>query len=381
LGAPFLSASSTASDPAAAASDLCRQLGSEAPAVLVFFADSDATAIEAELRKSYPETTILGCSQTGSFARGAYLDSGVSAFAFPKGRLGRHAACLTEVNDSVKESVAACLGTIEEQLGTSLRDADSTRFVTLLFMAHGGLELGPTETVTRGIIRNREISEALGEHAPTHTFVGGSPGSLPVPPTRITVNGRSHGGPAMALLTLELESFTTFSTSAAVPTAGPFKVTRSDGQVIQELDGKPAAEVYTAALGVPLDQFDPVMAYSAPLGMMMDGEVWCNQVRVADKTLVTDISTIPQGAEVHVLKLSDVVATTRAALEKKQRELGKPFAGAILFNCDTRNTVLREAKQTGAFLECFPFPMAGTHCLGESYFGAVGYTTVGLLLG
>jgi methyl-accepting chemotaxis protein len=160
-------------------------------------------------------------------------------------------------------------------------------------------------------------------------------------------------------------------------TTKPMRVNKAQGNVIFELDGVPAFEVYrrhAAKSGVSLTResagpylignelgihfFDRITRARAPLSVGADGSLSC----AAD---------VPQGSMVSILdgEPDNMVAAARSAAEEaKERLNGAKAAGVLLFDCVCRGMILKTAfnREIDAVRSVFgDVPIAGFLTYGE----------------
>ena len=157
-----------------------------------------------------------------------------------------------------------------------------------------------------------------------------------------------------------------------------FRVTKTDGNTLVELDGRPAARVYreelerlgllapgdelvaamaTYELGVQDDDADGEgFRIRAPLGVNPDGSIVL-------------ASALPPGAVVRVMAADPeaLIESARALGRRVARTLETEIRGALVFDCAARLQLLgdRYAEQVDAFFGGRPFPRLGIGCYGE----------------
>jgi len=89
---------------------------------------------------------------------------------------------------------------------------------------------------------------------------------------------------------------------------------------------------------------------------------------------------IGEGAELEILRSTDIVEETRAALERKRKMLGG-ISGVVNFNCILRTLELRRNGQEQAYGQLFTeVPTVGFSTYGEEYLGHVNQTATMLVL-
>ena len=161
------------------------------------------------------------------------------------------------------------------------------------------------------------------------------------------------------------------------PNSNRMRVTRSSANVVQQIDNRPAFDVYkdfAAARGVSLTPenagaflianelgihvFDELRRARAPLSVGADGSLAC-------------AAEIPEGASVSILdgEPESMVAAARRAAEEACRNLGgSRAAGVLLFDCVCRGMILdgRFGQEIEAVASVFPdVPVAGLLTYGE----------------
>ncbi len=134
------------------------------------------------------------------------------------------------------------------------------------------------------------------------------------------------------------------------PIGLPLKVTKSEGAVLKELDGKPALKIYEDYFGKEAEELikEPIarMAYTYPLGMSVEGS---NEFLIRDPVIanekgeITLAGEIPQGKTVRLM-IGDrdrAIAAAKDAAETALADLGgKNPQVVIMFNCMARNRLL-----------------------------------------
>jgi methyl-accepting chemotaxis protein len=160
-------------------------------------------------------------------------------------------------------------------------------------------------------------------------------------------------------------------------TTKPMRVTKAEGNVVQEIDGQPAFAVYekhAAARGTKLTRenagkylianelgvcfFDKISRARAPLSVGADGSLTC-------------AGDIPRGSMVSILdgEVGPMVAAAKTAAEKAHKQLGhRRVAGVLLFDCVCRGMILKDQfdKEVEAVRSVFRgAPIAGFLTYGE----------------
>jgi hypothetical protein len=159
----------------------------------------------------------------------------------------------------------------------------------------------------------------------------------------------------------------------------PSIVTRSEGQVIHEIDGRPAEEVYLEQLGFTGVAFDDdefeVMAITHPLAQPeLHGDVRLRHVLSRDGDGSITVSTnIPSSAVIEFTELDhdELVASGARSVNEATGALAGPSPrAALVFDCAGRRRALQEGlpREVEAIREALGDPtppLAGLYTHGE----------------
>lgn len=163
------------------------------------------------------------------------------------------------------------------------------------------------------------------------------------------------------------------------PVGLPLKVTKANGVLLQEIDGKPALRVYEEYFGKEAAELvqEPLakMAYTYPLGIAVEGS---NELLIRDPVIanekgeITMAAAIPEGATIRLM-IGDRDKAIAAAKEAAQVALSQ-LEGAtprliLMFNCMARNKLLgiqcHEENQAVLHAIDASIPMLGFYTYGE----------------
>jgi hypothetical protein len=366
---------SRATSTAACAAECVAGLRGTDAAAIVFFAapTHDGRAIARALRQELPGVPIVGCTTAGEFNEAAMGDGGVSAIALPKGIVRRAISAIGDLSQGVDEGVRAALRSLSDGWRVSLRELDPSRYVGLVLIE--GM---------RG--QEERINEVLGNEAPLLHFVGGTAGDdLKFERTEVFRDDQSSAN-GMALLLLELEvPYTILKTCSYEKLGRRLTITRVDPvqRIVWEIDGRPAAEAYAEALGTTADRLTAAQFSVYPLGLMMNDEAFIRCVQqVKEGGGLSFACRLLEGVEVEVMKNTDIVAETTAAVREAVARVGGSASGAVLFNCAWRKLEIAQKGIAGEYLASLGgIPAAGFHTYGESWLGHMNCTLTGLILG
>ena len=364
------SVSSVDEDGEAAAADaarqLCRQLGGVPDWALCFFsAELNADAVLRGLGTRLPKTMpLVGCS---SYAE---IDS--------QEAMTRSVVLLGARNSGVAAHPVALRveGRSSSQLGQALGQAFRPLHPSLIVVLPDVLSVNATEVL-------RGLQSELGPHAP---IIGGAAADEGSFKKTFQICGhtlQSDGVVAMALSgPLQLA---TAARSGYSPVSMPRVATRVEGgNVLLELDGRPALSVYREFLG-PRAAEMPAVSIEFPLGVVPEGknETLPDLTRAIfrvdeDRGALILGGTVAQGAKLRILSCShkDILEGARKATAMAVTEMAHPDA-ALLFNCMSRKVALggRYRDEVVEAKRHLPadVPMAGFYTFGE--LSPVGGTT------
>ncbi len=165
------------------------------------------------------------------------------------------------------------------------------------------------------------------------------------------------------------------------PISGPKIVTRAEGTVVYEIDGKPAAELYEEFIGkeatdnlkgVTLSQ----LALSYPLGVKdnTSGEMLLRAPFFVDANgSITCGGEVLEGASVQLMigSKEDAVEAARHSAQQALAELGTAPKAAIIFSCHVRDELYATREQAKLEIDAIQeviglsVPLAGFYTYAE----------------
>jgi hypothetical protein len=140
-----------------------------------------------------------------------------------------------------------------------------------------------------------------------------------------------------------------------VPLGRPRVVTKAKGEIVYELDGKPAVTIYESYFGAQRKSFShPPLADTAmiyPLGMAVHQNSEClmrHALRVGEKGSLVFSGEFPEGAQVRLMigGYESALNAAREAAEQAASAIGKNrFKGALVFSSGGRQKMLGSEAQ------------------------------------
>jgi hypothetical protein len=310
-----------------------------------------------------PDTAWLGCTTAGQFTEEGFIESGLAVLLIASHEAD-HVLRFSEHADDRSKTFDELCGGIREQA----REARER--------GHGLLT---TVALVDGLSGEGErlVERLHAELSPSGEIVGGAAGD----------DGKFER-------TLVGSALRTTSTGAALlhvfssrrwgvgvdhglnPATEPMRVTRARGNVVYEIDGRPAFDVYreyAKAKGLDLrPESAGAFFINNELGLIFFNELRKARAPLSSKDgALTCAAEVPQGANVCILDGSRdnlLAAASRAAREASDRLGRSSAAGVLLFDCICRGTILGEdfGREIQAVRSVFPgVPLAGFLTYGE----------------
>jgi len=334
------------------------ELDSERTLLIVFGAAEYARRPKAlaELAAAFPRSTIAGCSSAGEIHGYAVADHTlvVAVVRFERTALAVAATPIAAMADSAAAGA---------RLGAELAPHNPQ----LVLVLSDGLSVNGTDLIrglSESLPKNTMIVGGLAADGDrfmqTWVLVGGVPQS-----GHVTAVGLA--GP------LQLGA----GSQGGWDTFGPERrVTRAEGNVLYELDGKPALALYKEYLG-ELASGLPATALRFPLAIREDPDAGVPVVRTilaVDEAAqsMTFAGNVPMGWRARLMRSNHdrlIAGAMRAAADATTGMTGGP-ALALAISCVGRRLVLgqRTEEETEAALEALP---AGSHQIGFYSYGEI----------
>jgi hypothetical protein len=141
----------------------------------------------------------------------------------------------------------------------------------------------------------------------------------------------------------------------------------ADGLTVEELDGRPACEVYAEALGMSCEALTSQQAARHPFGLRFRGKAFpVAAVRLTAERQLRMGVAVPEGERLNLLRPVGLVAQTRAQLDL----LARPGSAMLLFDCVNRLTEAGACGELEVYREALNRENA---CVIHSYGEQFGY--------
>lgn len=349
-----------------AAQDAIDHLGATDPnAVLVFSStEYDQEKMLEGVNSVTRGAVVVGCSTAGEITT--------------NGPVKRHSVAVMTLKT---ENVSFFAGVGENIAGGAVEAGKSAALSVKKQAPDGKLDafiMLPDVLTGNGADIVRGVLEGLGPHFP---LVGGAAGDdFEFKKTFQYLNDKVYSGTVVGLgITGEFKIGIGVK-HGWIPVGLPQKVTRSEGSVIHELDGKPAISIYE-------DYFGPEqaaelktetlarLAITYPLGMKVEGSeelLIRDPITVDANGSITCAAEIPQGSDIRLMigSREEAVKVAREAASNALSQLdGATPRAVIVFNCIARSKLFgeRSGDEIDAIQEAIgkEVPLIGFYTYGE----------------
>lgn len=320
----------------AAAQQACTQLAPHSPTCLIAFTTDayDQAAVVQGIRAASQQAPLIGCCAGGIISNAGTYTHGVVLLALASDDL--------KLDLSLVAGVKADPGRVADQLADQLEavlDNPSNQQAALMLVD------GLAGTLTDF------VQHATAAFGPLCPLVGGGAGdSFQFKQTYQFVNDQViSDGAAVGLL----QSPTPMGIGVQhgwEPAARGLVVTRSEGTIIYELDGRPAFAVYQELFpDLTVENFGRFVI-DHPIGLpQINGEFLIRDpLRTHPDGSIECIASVPKNVVAHIMHGSHETLFNAAQLATKRAlaALNGPPAALIIFDCVSRLAMLGEAAAT-----------------------------------
>ncbi|MDP3661651.1 MAG: FIST N-terminal domain-containing protein [bacterium] len=349
-----------------AAQDAVDNLGDSDPNAVIVFASVryDQAKMLAGVRSVSKNALLVGCSTAGEITTdGPAKRHSVAVMALKTDGINWYAG----VGENIAEGARVAGARAAEAVATQAPGKKLDAFIML-----------PDVLVGNGADIVRGVLDTLGPHFPV---VGGAAGDdFEFKKTFQYLNDIVYSG---AVIGLGLQGSFKMGIGVKhgwIPVGAPKKVTKSNGAVLHELDGKPAIRIYEDYFGAERakelkTEALAKLAITYPLGMQVEGSdelLIRDPITVDENGSITCAAEIPEGSEIRLMigSREEAVKVAKQAAKHAMRELGVATPKAvIIFNCIARSKLFGERRgdEINAIQEVVgkSTPLIGFYTYGE----------------
>ncbi|NDO47591.1 FIST N-terminal domain-containing protein [Clostridium sp. MD294] len=337
--------------------------------LLLFFASSfyDTSSPAKELSIAFPHSRIIGSTSHSEYCNSDYTENSVSIMAIDKQSVEDVCIQVVENIEQKQLNLHNLMQQMEAQFGgqEEIFNHFDHYVGIVLFEASAKAE----ET----------FMDSLGT-ASDILFVGGSSSTTENNISKVYVGDKSYNKAAVLAILKTVNGYDVLKTqSACILSERKIVVTKSDMQqrIVYEFDNRPCGEVYAEVIGVPKEQIQNYFV-SNPLGIVAEGEIFVRTFDQIKQDGITLHCGLPEGAEINVLKIGDIVADTKKALDST---ITYSPAGVINFNCLYRTFEMLNKELTKQYCSLFGrYNSIGFSTAGEAFLGHINETSTILVI-
>jgi len=326
--------------------------------------DRDLGAALTAVRRTAGQPTVIGATTAGEFTAAGLTHGGVTVMLVASDATSCRAGFARDLKEDHRGAA--------ERLARGLAEARQEAFSK-------NRRRTTTVLLTDGLAgKGEDLVLDLSERMSAAQIVGGAAGDEgEFRETRVGCDGDSASDAVAALHVLSEKPWGVGVGHGLRPTTKPMRVTKAADNVVLQVNGAPAFDIYrahAAQRGVKLTPanaspymianelgihfFDRVTRARAPLSVGENGSLNC-------------AAAIPEGAMVSILDgdpESMVAAASSAAEEARDHLEGSKAAGVLVFDCVCRGMILKDdfQREIGAVRKVFgEVPVAGFLTYGE----------------
>jgi methyl-accepting chemotaxis protein len=337
------------------------------PILLLVFASTKQPLdqLMPKLRGSFPHAVILSASTAGEFTEKRDAKGSTVMFA-----LAGDYRVFSGMGRGLKANVE---GAVAEALGGLPQEVEGYPHRTALLMLDPLSGNGEEATLI--------VSSSLGEDV---RLAGGTAGDdLKMKQTWVGLGDQVSSDALVLGLIFSRAPLGVGVCHGHRPISAPLRVTRAQGNVVFEVNGEPAWQVWAREtseaakhVGIDPNQLTPdqmgayLLRYEAGLSTGADYKIRAPLACNDDGSLVFACG-IPEGAEVQITESvpERQIESAREAARRARTQTGDaPIAGALVFDCICRNLILNKDFQRAVdsiSQELGNVPLAGFETYGE----------------
>ncbi len=364
----------------AAVRDVKNQMAGLKPAQVLYFAAKNYAPdrLAAAMRDAFPGAVTFGCASSGEIVNANMMTGALAVMAFEQDAFEFFdIAVLRRLGPDGKpadpaKQVEEAFAQFEAKLGRSIASLESEydKYVGLTFADGLPYYLEP-------------ILDRVGDltSVPFIGGIAGDDGAFAFTP--VFYDGKSYTDAVVLALVKPKRKFTIVKTQGLALLDTVFTITGAveEKRLVTHLDGRPAATVYSEAIGVPEEEMDFAGAFfDWPFGLMVGDEPFLRVAveRLPDSSL-RFLNSLKEGMRLKLARTADIVDTTRKSLEELRGRLGT-ISAMLHINCMSRHYDLMKAGEDAEFGALFAgYPNTGFASQGEVYIAIANATSTMLV--
>jgi len=308
---------SAAPAPAAAVSELVRQIGQPAMALVIFFASPsyDRRALAEAINTQLPGVEVIGCTTAGEITSEGYRENTIAGVSFGRDDYKAAIRLIPELDRFRMEHGNTAVQDLFAALGLApptMRSIPHQLFGMLLI---------------DGMSRQEEVVvSSISRYLDPIPLFGGSAGDgLDFGVTWVFADGAFHTNAAVLALIETNCPFSVFKLEHFRPTDKKMVVTEADPlrRLVMEINAEPAAPAYAKMVGLDENQLNPMTFAAYPVVVRVGGEYHVRSIqKVEEDGSLRFYCGIDEGLVLTVADGDDIAKNLDAALTKLAAELG-----------------------------------------------------------
>lgn len=357
-------------DPKRAAEDLCNQLGSARPKLVVMFAsrDRDQRALNVAVRERLPAgTRLIGATTGGEIDRDG-MHAGTVVLAGLSGDLEIGLGMGHGMSRDAAAAGELAMRTAARELGCRADDLGTRKYGALVI--DDGFRYRKEELLL-GIMSMNQAMVAVGGGA------SDSEGDPTKQSAELHVDGEVATDAAIVAVFRTDAPWAALRSHWYVPTGQTIRITKIDNTAKRalEIDGQPAAKRYAELLGVGVSDLEfgtPNGFAVRPTALRVGREYFIRAPwKPLDDGSILFANMLEEGSELELVKITDIVESTRRFFEQELPSRVPNARGMLLFHCSGRKWYAEGTGKTPELSKAFHSapPCAGMNVHFEIYCG------------
>jgi hypothetical protein len=340
-----------------------KKAGIEKPDVIMAFSSSELNQNELVhgINEASGKAPLIGCSDAGQITNDGPSQGGIAVMAIKSDSMKFTPGTGGQIANGAREAGAALAKDISGKIGEPMK---------ILIMLSDVLK-GNGADIVRG------AQDVLGQD---FLIIGGAAGDdFKFKETSVYYYNQVFPSSIVGAGLSGNFSFGIGVRHGWTPVGLPKKVTKSNGAVVEEIDGKPAVYLYEEYFGKKAEELrsEPlaILAITYPLGISIEGSdelLIRDPITVDDKGAITCAAEIPQGSDVRLMigNKDNAIAAAKDAAQKALDQLkGARPKAVIIFNCIARSKLFgRDAGEEIRAIQSIlgvDVPLIGFYTYGE----------------
>lgn len=315
-----------------------------------------------------PDAELIGCSSTGEFtAAGLDIDEGIALALVSSDTL----RFFTGIGTGLEASVPRAVGDAVSDLPSTV---DGHPYLTAITLHDGMVGVGERLALVTRRVLGPQVTVVGGAASDGYRFAS----------TPVFRNETVREDAVAVALVASTERPPVAVGHGHEPISKPMEVTRAEGDVIHELDGRPAFEVLKDVIrepireeyGLEIDDVEPsarvlneiLRTYEFGIDQGDAYKIRWPQVETTDGPIGFAVE-IPEGTVLRVMAGSpeSQLRSVRETVGEAMADAETPIAGAFVYDCACRSNILgdRFSEAIAAMDEELGVPFCGFETYGE----------------